>query len=206
MVAIDGKRLQSGGCSTLVERLWVIDRLRLETSSLVVGGELRTETLWPVLSDADPIFEVSQVGSAEVSRRVRGHQANQYVWKLGLRSDRPQSPDRYFARADRPRPSRGFRRRCQGDSHHLSGACANEHAQQIRVRSRNLRGDRGIRDTYVVEIAKATRGIDDARHVSAHATRPSGVCVAAHICADPPAKCTTANPGSRIGRFDERAA
>src|SRR5438034_11821822 len=60
MVAVDGKRLQSGGCSAVVEPL-VIDRLRLETSSLAVGGELRTETLWPVLRDADAIFEVSQV-------------------------------------------------------------------------------------------------------------------------------------------------
>ena len=93
MVAVDGNGLQSGGCSALVEPLWIIDRLRLETSSLAVGGERRTETLWPVLRDADPIFEVSQVGSADLSRRLRLHQCEPILleaWiEVGMLNEQP---------------------------------------------------------------------------------------------------------------------
>src|SRR5438105_15578348 len=71
MVAVDGKRLQSGGCSALG----------------------RTETLWPVLRDADPIFEVSQVGSADLSRRLRLHQCEPILleaWiEVGMLNEQP---------------------------------------------------------------------------------------------------------------------
>src|SRR2546430_11184487 len=72
-----------------------------------------------------------------------------------------------------------------GRREELRGANADEHAEQVRIRARDARHDRGVRDDKVPGPPNAAALVDDARGVDPHPAGPARVRVARDVRPDP---------------------